>query len=106
MKLTQVVPYLWITALIALLGFTSWQEFPILASYSNSKLSYREFARAQFQLMLNPLVLITWAILVTTAIVWSWKRRNIWREQRGIFYVFAACSFSVVWFFVLLIFLR
>jgi hypothetical protein len=106
MKITQTIPYLWFATLIALWGFVSWQQFPMLASYSNSKLSYRDLARAQLQLMLNPLVLITWAILVTTAIVWSWKRRNIWREQRGIFYVFAACSFSVVWFLVLLIVLR
>jgi hypothetical protein len=104
MKFQKAIAICWVTTLLLLCGAASWQEFPILAAHPD--MPYLQMLRMQMGIMLKPAMLVPWAVLVATGIFWSWARRSSWRAQRGVFYVFAMCSFSVLWFGVLLVFLR
>jgi hypothetical protein len=104
MSRQRVLAYVWLASMLVFFALVTWQEYPIMTANQNSP--YKEVMRLQLAVMLKPGNLIAWAVLVAIGIVWTWKMRSLWRMQRGIFYVFLACSFSVCWFIVLLVFLR
>jgi hypothetical protein len=92
---------LWFLAAILLTVMAAVQEFPSLVA--NPRMGTREMMRLGSSLMLKPWNLIPWMALVTIGIVWTWRRRDAWRQDRGSMYVFAMCAFSVVWFIVTLV---
>jgi hypothetical protein len=92
---------LWFLAAILLTLSAMAQEFPSLVA--NPRMSTREMMHLGSSLMLKPWNLLPWIVLVTTGIAWTWRRRDIWQQDRSSMYVFAMCSFSVVWFVVTLV---
>ena len=92
---------LWFLSAILLTVSGVVQEFPSLVA--NPRMGTREMMHLGSSLMLKPWNLVPWMVLVTTGIAWTWRRRDIWRQDRGSMYVFAMCSFSVVWFIVTLV---
>lgn len=104
MNLQKGFGYVWVLAVFVFSGVYAWQEFPIVMA--THQLGYRDMMRLQLAVLLRPANLAIWAVLVLTGIVTTWRMRSIWREDRRVMYVFVACSFSVVWFFAILLFVR
>lgn len=107
MKFQQAITTCWIVAFYTLFGvivWQSWQQLPIFGDHPT--LSYLQWMGISMGIMLKPGILIPWIVLVSTGIFWTWKRRSMWRTERGILYLFVAFSFSVIWFIVSLIVLR
>jgi hypothetical protein len=92
---------LWFLAGILLTVSATVQQFPTLAA--NPGMNTHDMMHLGLSLMLKPWNLIPWMVLVTTGIVWTWRRRGVWKKDRGVLYVFAMCAFSVVWFIVALV---
>lgn len=57
-------------------------------------------------LMLKPINLIPWAILVSSALRFTWKYRAYIPEEPGLLSLGVACSVSVVCFLVNVLFFR
>lgn len=104
MSLQRFIGYIWVGAMIVFFGIVIWQVFPILAS--NQNLSQTALMRLELAVFLKPWNLLTWMVLIAYGIASSWKVRSNWRQDRGAMYVFVMCSFSVVWFAVVLVIAR
>lgn len=104
MGLQRLIGYLWVGAMIVLYGIVMWQVFPMLAS--NQNLSRTALMRLELAVFLKPWNLLTWMVLIAYGIASSWNVRSNWRQDRGAIYVFLMCSFSVVWFVVVLLVVR
>lgn len=104
MKLQRISGHIWVLAVFVFSGVIMWQEFPIVMA--TRQLSYRDMMRSQLAVLLRPANLAIWIILVVIGIVATWRMRSIWHEDRRVMNVFVACSFSVVWFIAILLFVR
>jgi hypothetical protein len=95
------VGYIWVWAMVVFFGLMVWQEFPLVVA--NHHLGSRALTRLQLAVFLKPWNLLTWVILVVYGITATWKVRSNWHQDRGAMYVFVMCSFSVVWFILVLV---
>jgi hypothetical protein len=104
MNLQRRIGYIWVCATIVFFGSFMWQAYPVVAS--NQLLGQKALLRLELDVFLKPWNLITWIVLVVYGIASGWIARGNWRQDRGAMYVFLMCSFSVVWFFVILLIMR
>lgn len=89
---------LWFLAAISLTVSGVAQQIPSLVA--NPRMATQETMLLGSSLMLKPWNLIPWMALVTIGIVWTWRLRGVWKQDRGIMYDFAMCAFSIAWFIV------
>jgi hypothetical protein len=104
----KVIAYAWVGGVVALALATIVRQarilFPLARSGQDVSNSY--ILHLQKSLLLRPVYLLPWAVLVTSGMAITWPNREDWRSRSGRLYVFLGCSFSIFWFFCILVFVR
>lgn len=73
---------------------------------SGQDVTYGYLWHLQRSLMLRPFYGLSWAILVVTGVALTWPTRDDWRTRPRRLYVFLGCSFSILWFLCIVIFVH